>query len=117
MDIFEGLPKWLSSLKKSESKFDVIIVDPPSMASDKSQVPKALATYRKIYREVLGQLTPRGMIIGGCCTSRITRADFRRTLDEALGRELTLKHSLASEDDHPVAFAEGDYLKLLIYQP
>lgn len=111
MDIFEELSKRLAGL----GKFDVIIIDPPSMASDKTQVPKALATYRKIYREAAKYLTARGMIIGGCCTSRISRADFRRTLDESLRPQMKLKNSLASEDDHPVAFAEGDYLKLLIY--
>ncbi len=111
MDIFEGLASKLAP----HEKFDVIIVDPPSMASDKTQVPKALATYRKIYREVAKHLTARGMIIGGCCTSRISREEFRRTVDESLRPGLKLTKSLASEDDHPVAFAEGDYLKLLIY--
>ncbi len=111
MDIFEDLSRKLGA----NEKFDVIIVDPPSMASEKSQVPKALSTYKRIYREVVGHLTPRGILIGGCCTSRITRADFRRTLDETLGRQLKLKSSLGPEDDHPVAFAEGDYLKIFIY--
>jgi 23S rRNA (cytosine1962-C5)-methyltransferase len=111
MDIFEDLAKKLAP----HEKFDVIIVDPPSMASEKTQVPRALAVYRKIYREVLGHLTARGTIVGGCCTSRITRADFRRTLDESMSQQLKLRQSLASEDDHPVGFAEGDYLKILIY--
>jgi 23S rRNA (cytosine1962-C5)-methyltransferase len=111
MDIFEELSKKLAA----HEKFDVIIVDPPSMASEKSQVPKALATYKKIYREVLGHLTPRGILIGGCCTSRITRSDFRRTVEESVQGAVKLKASLPPEDDHPVGFAEGDYLKLLIY--
>ena len=50
---------WVESLPPHE-KFDVIIVDPPSMASEAKQVPAALKAYSRIYKRVLPHLKPKG---------------------------------------------------------
>lgn len=110
-DIFE----WLKKLADHE-KFDLIIVDPPTMASEMSQVPQALRAYHQLYRASLAHLKPKGQIVGCCCTSRITRQQFKKAVGDVLAGKLKMVKELASEDDHPVAFDEGDYLKILIYQ-
>jgi 23S rRNA (cytosine1962-C5)-methyltransferase len=111
-DVFD----WLPTLAPGE-KFDLIIVDPPMMASQVSQVPVALRAYRKIYRSLLGHLAPRGRLVACCCTSRIPRKLFQTEVAQVLGEKLQLKRTLQPEEDHPVGFPEGDYLKLLVFEP
>ena len=107
--------RWLRTLPVDE-KFDLIIVDPPQMASDMDQVPKALGMYKTLYHEVQKNLKPGGRIVAACCTSRIKREPFEDLVERILGREMKLEANLKAEDDHPVGFPEGDYLKILIYK-
>jgi 23S rRNA (cytosine1962-C5)-methyltransferase len=109
-DIF----KWYADLAPQE-KFDLIIVDPPMMASRTDQVETALRAYRKLYRESLSHLAPRGRLVMCCCTSRISRGKFEQAVAQAMGSHLKKVAAIAPEDDHPVGFPEGDYLKILVY--
>lgn len=109
-DVFE----WISTLSPTE-KFDLIIVDPPMMASRTEQVPVALRAYRRIYRAVLGNLNPGGIIVGACCTSRISRKLFDQEVSAALSNTMKRKAVIPPEPDHPVGFAEADYLKINVY--
>ena len=109
-DIFD----WLKELPEKE-KFDLIIVDPPQMTSQVAQVPNALRAYRQLYSQSLKHLSPRGKIIAACCTSRISRSKFKETVCPILVPPLRLEKTLAPEDDHPVSFAEGDYLKVFVF--
>ncbi len=110
-DIF----KWLPDLEAKEV-FDLVIVDPPNMAAATSQVPVALKTYKKLYTNAKKHVRPGGLIVGACCTSRIPRYEFEKLVGTALGHEFKLLKSLQPEDDHPVGFKEGDYLKILIFE-
>jgi 23S rRNA (cytosine1962-C5)-methyltransferase len=109
-DIFE----WLPALER-DARFDLIIVDPPSMTSRVAQVPEVLANYRRLYQQVARHVAPGGIIAACCCTSRVSRATFRATVGSALGNAFALDHELGPEADHPVAFAEADYLKLTLW--
>jgi 23S rRNA G2069 N7-methylase RlmK/C1962 C5-methylase RlmI len=111
-DVFE----WFPQVPPSE-KFDLIVIDPPMMASQVSQVPVALRAYRKLYRTALDHLTPRGRVVACCCTSRIPRKVFQTEVAQVLGERLALKRVIQPEEDHPVGFPEGDYLKLLVFEP
>jgi len=106
--------KWVESLPPHE-RFDVIIVDPPSMASEAKQVPVALKAYGRIYKRLLPHLKPGGMMIVCCCTSRISRQQFTEVAKKNLSFNLPKMKSLSAEDDHPVGFPQGDYLKMLIF--
>jgi 23S rRNA (cytosine1962-C5)-methyltransferase len=106
-DVFE----WLPSLDPAE-QFDLAIVDPPAMTSKMAQIPTVLAAYRKLYRAVARHVRPGGAVVAACCTSRIERDVFKRTVREALGEAFTLERELPVELDHPVAFAQADYLKI-----
>jgi 23S rRNA G2069 N7-methylase RlmK/C1962 C5-methylase RlmI len=108
-DIFE----WFFDLPLKE-KFDLIIVDPPLMASDKKQVPLALQTYRKLYQEGLKHLSPKGKMVACCCSSRISRKEFEDNILKSLGGRLKIVKHIPPEDDHPVGFPEGDYLKICV---
>ena len=102
-DVFEAMPT---------GAFELVIVDPPSMTSQARQIPTVLAAYRKLYAAARERVAPGGAVIAACCTSRIARGVFREVVASALGPDFTLERELPAEPDHPVSFAEGDYLKI-----
>src|SRR5690606_15903578 len=96
--------------------YDVVIVDPPAMTSRKSQVPSVLAAYRKLYRAGQTHVRPGGLLVSACCTSRVERELFRSTVRSVLPDRFTLERDLPPEPDHPVAFPQADYLKILLWR-
>ncbi len=108
-DIFD----WVNGLPNGA--YDLIIADPPSMASNKTQVAKALKAYHRLYTTLLSKLKPGGTLIACCCTSRITPREFEEKVSYAL-RPLHRIVALPMEVDHQPAFAEADYLKVLVFR-
>ena len=108
-DIF----KWVDSIKDKE--YDWIVVDPPSMANNKTQVDRALATYRRLYKTLAKKLKPKGVIVACCCTSRISTREFEQTVGRALGSK-KLHSRIPVEIDHQPSFQEANYLKILVYE-
>jgi 23S rRNA (cytosine1962-C5)-methyltransferase len=104
-DIFERMPT---------GDFDLVIVDPPAMTSRKSQVPKVLAAYRKLYRAARERVRPGGLLVAACCTSRIERAAFHRVVRDTTA--FAMERELPAEVDHPVGFKEADYLKIALWR-
>jgi len=105
-DVFEWLPTFAAE------PFELVIVDPPSMTSKAAQVPTVLAAYRKLYRAAARHVRPGGALVAACCTSRIPRPMFHHTVREALGAGFSLAREIPPEVDHPVGFAQADYLKI-----
>ncbi len=112
-DVFDWLPEL-----DATAKFDVVIVDPPSMTSSMDQVPRVLAAYEKLYKAARRHVAPGGLLVACCCTSRVARHEFRKTVGGALGggKGFDLERELAPEIDHPVAFPQADYLKVLVFK-
>ncbi|KAB2892565.1 MAG: class I SAM-dependent rRNA methyltransferase, partial [Kofleriaceae bacterium] len=109
-DVFDWLPR-------ATGELDLVIVDPPSMTSRIEQVPGVLATYRRLHKAAAARVVSGGALVLACCTSRVTRAQFRAvvgTLTSAPGGPWHLEADLPPEIDHPVGFAEADYLKIMI---
>lgn len=109
-DLFRGLPAELDG-----ETFDLVISDPPQMTSRMDQVPRALAAYRRLYTNLAPRVAPGGLLIACCCTSRISLTEIRRTLEGTLAG-FTFVERIPAEPDHPIGFAEADYLKILVYR-
>ena len=105
-DVFAWLPTFTAE------PFDLVVVDPPAMTSKAPQVPSVLAAYRKLYRAAARLVRPGGALVAACCTSRVERQVFHQTVQGALGGPFTLHHEIPPEPDHPVGFAQADYLKI-----
>jgi 23S rRNA (cytosine1962-C5)-methyltransferase len=110
-DVFD----WLPGLDPA-ARFEVVIVDPPSMTSSMEQVARVLATYERLYKQVRRHVADGGLLIACCCTSRVARGAFRHAVGGALGRGFGLERELPAELDHPVGFPQADYLKILIFR-
>lgn len=110
-DVFDWLPA-----HQPPAPYGLVIVDPPAMTSNKQQVPAVLAGYRKLYKAAAPLVAPGGVLVAACCTSRVERAAFAKVVSETLGADFTKDRDLPAEPDHPVGFAQADYLKISLYR-
>ncbi len=112
-DVFDWLPR-------AQEAYALVIVDPPSMTSRIEQVPGVLATYKRLHRAAAARVVPGGRLVLCCCTSRVSRAQFKNVVATLLpapaagGGRWTIELDLPPELDHPVGFAEADYLKVMV---
>lgn len=117
-DIFKSLP---SVLKQINLKFNVIIIDPPSLTSKEEDKKSARLAYQKLIRQSLDFLVNDGLLILCSCSNRIHANDFQRISQDAI-REANFKGKciakLKPEIDHPIIdeFPEGNYFKVHIYK-
>jgi len=109
-DAFKGLEK----LSKEKTKFDIVIIDPPSFAKSASEVNKALASYEKLTNLGLNLVRKKGTLVLASCSSRITSEMFFGLVEEILQKNninYTVLEKTLHDIDHPISFKEGAYLK------
>jgi 23S rRNA G2069 N7-methylase RlmK/C1962 C5-methylase RlmI len=102
--------------RASGQKFDMVIVDPPSFAKSSAEIERALAAYARLARLATGLLARGGILVMASCSSRVTAANFFDTITQAAqqaGHPLTEIRRTRHALDHPITFAEGEYLKCL----
>ena len=105
---------WLGS--DDGKKYDIIIIDPPSMAKRQADVPAALAAYNKLAANCLTRLRPDGILVAASCSAHVTAKEFFQTIHQTAAhhrcpyREI---HSSQHASDHPATFTEAHYLKCI----
>lgn len=106
----------MAELGAARQTFDVVVVDPPSFASNASERNGAIRAYRKLADLATALVAPGGHLLQASCSSRVTEDDLVatvraavRTHDRTASREQIFGHAL----DHPVEFAQGRYLKAI----
>ncbi|HSJ58472.1 MAG TPA: class I SAM-dependent rRNA methyltransferase, partial [Anaerolineae bacterium] len=114
-DCFALLERYAADGKR----FDVVIVDPPSLARDRASRRAAERAYVRLNRDAIRCVEVGGLLASASCTSQVSPSTFREALAEAArqaGRRLLLIHDAGQPVDHPVAahFPEGRYLKFVL---
>jgi 23S rRNA (cytosine1962-C5)-methyltransferase len=107
-DAFE----WLSGNR--ERKFDLIILDPPSLAKRESERGAALRAYARLVSSCLNQLSPRGILVACSCSAHVTAEEFFETVRKTAkqsGRKYRELETTGHAPDHPATFKEAQYLK------
>jgi 23S rRNA (cytosine1962-C5)-methyltransferase len=121
--LHEGIPadvfEYLSGAQRRGQRWDIVIADPPSFASSRSELFGALRAYKKLHTAALAVLNPGGLYAAASCTAQVSPDAFRQTLAEGAtraGQRLTIVHEAAHAPDHPYAAGhlEGRYLKLVV---
>jgi 23S rRNA (cytosine1962-C5)-methyltransferase len=109
---------FLERARERETKWDLIVSDPPSFAPSERALRRALSSYRALHRACANVLRPGGVLCASSCSSHVDAATFATTLDDvALGRsDLSLIEMIGAPADHPTlaAWPEGRYLKFAI---
>ncbi len=107
----------MEQLAADGRSFDLIVVDPPSFASRRDAVDGALWAYTRLSHLALDLLRPGGLLLQASCSSRIDADRFHDTVLAAIertGRRHRLVAERAHDDDHPIGFTEGAYLKAIL---
>ena len=111
-DVFDVL----QAFGKQKRRFDIVIVDPPSFARKQLDHERALHAYRRLTRLALDLVEDGGVLVQSSCSSRVRADEFfdgvhsaAASTDHRVTEMLRTTHAA----DHPVAFAEGAYLKTI----
>ncbi|MCA0133191.1 class I SAM-dependent rRNA methyltransferase [Winogradskyella alexanderae] len=111
--------KVLENLLEQGKSYDLVVIDPPSFAKQKSEIELAKKKYLQL--ALLGErLTDKnGILVLASCSSRITAQAFFDINHQALksiNRKFKRIDKTLHDIDHPVTFPEGAYLKCGYYK-
>ena len=103
-------------LKEIDRKFDLIVLDPPSLAHRRSDVVAAAGGYKFLNLHALKHLSPGGLLLTFSCSQHVSTELFQKIVFGAAvdaGRKLAVIKRLGQPVDHPVSLhhPEGEYLK------
>ena len=112
--IKDNVFEYLRKIKDDE--FDVMILDPPKLASTKGQVPNALKAYKDLNRLAISKIKKGGIIATFSCSAGVSSEDLQRVIAWAAKdakREIHIHSFLSQSPDHPIrlSFPESHYLK------
>lgn len=102
--------------KNCKTKYDLIILDPPSFAKNKKSIATALKGYQQLHQLALNLIEENGILITATCSHHISEKDFFETLNRASNkqnRKIKLLESFGASPDHPIlpSMPETNYLK------
>lgn len=103
-------------LKECETAFDIILLDPPSLAPKRGDLDGATGGYKFLNLHALRHVKPGGFLLTFSCSQHLSIDLFQKVVFGAAvdaGRKVTLVRRLGQPLDHPVSLhhPEGEYLK------
>jgi 23S rRNA (cytosine1962-C5)-methyltransferase len=109
-DVFE----WMQ--KPSTAVYDLIIVDPPSLAKRESERAEAIRAYGRLCAASIERLSPNGVLVAASCSAHVSADEFfaavRQNANRS-GRRITELQTTRHAPDHHAAFPEAEYLKCI----
>lgn len=114
-DAFQSLRRF----REEGRRFDVIILDPPRLASTAAQVDRAARAYKDLNMVALQILKPGGVLATFSCSGHISADLFQKIVFGAsidAARNACIVERFTQGPDHPIAltFPEAEYLKGLL---
>lgn len=112
-DVFAFLEK---ELRKGESRYDYIVLDPPAFVKSAGKLKEAVKAYREINEMSIRLIRHGGILASSSCSYHMNRELFVDTLNAAAKnahRSLRLIELRSQGPDHPVLLSmpETEYLK------
>jgi 23S rRNA (cytosine1962-C5)-methyltransferase len=109
-DAFE----WLE--QNDRRKFDLVILDPPSLARRESERDRAVRAYGKLAAHGIRRLRKDGVLVAASCSAHVPAKDFFDAVRAAArhsGRPFVELATTFHPEDHPATFPEAHYLKCI----
>lgn len=111
--------KLLRQYKDEGKQFDMVILDPPKFAENKSQLVGACRGYKDINRVAMQIVKPGGLLLTFSCSGLMEESLFQKVVADAAldaNRGCLFIERLSQAKDHPIAsfYPEGHYLKGLV---
>jgi 23S rRNA (cytosine1962-C5)-methyltransferase len=110
VDAFE----WLEQNPKA--RFDLVILDPPSLAKREAERAGAIQAYGKLASGGLRALRPGGVLVAASCSAHVSAGEFFGAVRAAArrsGRGFEELELTGHPPDHPATFPEAQYLKCI----
>ncbi|WP_221088177.1 23S rRNA (cytosine(2499)-C(5))-methyltransferase [Deinococcus aquaedulcis] len=111
-DVFE----WLAQTRRT---FDLVVLDPPSLARREQERAGAIRAYGKLAADGLRRLERGGVLLSASCSAHVSAEEFWNAVRDAATRSgrpwrelLTTQHA----PDHHATFPEAQYLKAIYLQ-
>ncbi len=104
-----------------DQRFDLIVLDPPSFARNRTALEGAMRGYKELNLRALKLLRPGGILATYVCSHPVTREMFHSVVTEAAAdarRSVRLIEETGQPLDHPIllTFPESAYLKGMLLQ-
>jgi len=111
----------LQFLRRQETLYDLIVVDPPAFAKSLKKRHNAVQGYKRLNASALQKIKPGGILFTFSCSQVVDKTLFYNTIVAAAleaGRKVKVMHQLSQSPDHPISLfhPEGEYLKGLVLQ-
>ncbi len=109
-DTFE----WLAA--NPSRRFDLVILDPPSLAKRETERSSAIAAYGRLTALALPHLNAGGILLACSCSAHVSSDEFFESVRTALTQSGRKFHELGrytEPPDHPAAIPEARYLKAI----
>jgi 23S rRNA (cytosine1962-C5)-methyltransferase len=105
---------WLE--QNTAQKFDLVILDPPSLAKRETERAGAIQAYGKLAANGIRALRHDGILIAASCSAHVSAKEFFEAVRLAarnFGRTFAEIETTGHPSDHPATFAEANYLKCI----
>jgi 23S rRNA (cytosine1962-C5)-methyltransferase len=111
--------KFLDDMTGRGPKFDMVVLDPPSLLRKNRDIKHATGVYIKLNRNALKLVRSGGLFVTASCSTRVSSDDFLQVVRKAASGakvQLRILSFNLQPPDHPVdpAFPEGQYLKCIV---
>jgi 23S rRNA (cytosine1962-C5)-methyltransferase len=108
----------LARLGSADTRYDVVITDPPAFAKSKKDIAPALKGYRKLARQAAQVTAPGGILIAASCSHHVGMDAFRAEVARGVwqaGRNARILREAGAAPDHPVhpMLPQTAYLKAI----
>ena len=103
-------------LEKTAGKFDLIVLDPPSLAKRATEREGAIRAYERLNSLGIMRLSRDGVLVAGSCSAHVSAPEFFDAVRRAAaksGRKFAELKTLQHPSDHPATFKEAEYLKVI----
>jgi 23S rRNA (cytosine1962-C5)-methyltransferase len=103
-------------LEKASAKYDLVVLDPPSLAKRATEREGAIRAYERLNALGIGRLAREGILVAGSCSAHVSAAEFFDAVRRAAaksGRKFAELKTLQHPPDHPAGFKEAEYLKVI----
>jgi 23S rRNA (cytosine1962-C5)-methyltransferase len=103
-------------LEKTSDKFELIVLDPPSLAKRATEREGAIRAYERLNSLGIMRLSRDGILVAGSCSAHVSAPEFFDAVRRAAaksGRKFTELKTLQHPPDHPAGFKEAEYLKVI----
>lgn len=106
-------------LRESSDRFDLVVLDPPSLARRAAQADQALRAYDRLLRTSVERLRKGGILVAASCSAHVSSDAFftlARGARQRSGRRFRELAVTGHPPDHPATHLEAHYLKCIYLQ-